>query len=164
MQVDAQVLEGIVQHQVVHENLFVSNRITALPVISHRLQIVGLIDLAEPVGNGFRIVEHKRGSTSPWENDQLQITAQAIAFEETTGAKVRSGAVFSWKSRRRREFAITPDLREQVEEVIRAMHATIATGMRPRPIEEKHKCKHCSVREVCQPTLVQKINRKEARS
>ncbi|GIK65482.1 MAG: CRISPR-associated protein Cas4 [Chloroflexota bacterium] len=160
MQIDTQVLEGIVTHKVVHANSADSNRCTNLSVVSHRLKITGLIDVAEPILGGFRIIEHKRGSVQAWENDQVQITAQAIAFEETTSAQVLEGSVFSWRSRRRDDFVITPELREQVEVVVQSMVDLLTTGMRPAPIQEKHKCKNCSVRDVCQPTLVQKINRR----
>ncbi len=155
MQLNVQVLEGIVQHTSVHAES--SRRMTALPVASEKLGIVGVIDVAEPLEDGtYRIVEHKRGSTHQWDNDQLQVTAQAIAFEETTEMTATSGSVFSWTSRRRYEFEITETLHYQVEQVVADMHATIDAGYRPTPTPKKQKCRGCSLREVCQPTLIRK--------
>jgi CRISPR-associated exonuclease Cas4 len=159
MEIDAQVLEGIIYHSTVHMQKFKNTQLTALPVIADSLNMIGVIDVAEPLPDGtFRLVEHKRGSTRQWANDQLQIVAQAIGFEETTGHKASVGSVFSWTSRRRYEFPITEELKTEVGQTVRAMHQVLSHGHRPPPTRETHKCPKCSLFDLCQPRLVKHIN------
>ncbi len=160
MLVDAHMLEGILQHTIVHEKSSLTNRTTGFPVASERLRIAGIVDVIESAADGLCIVEHKRGSTRHWENDQLQVVAQAIALEETTGLHVVSGNVFSWTSHRRYTFPISSELRQQVEQTVYTMQETIQFGQRPPPISDTRKCKLCSVREVCQPALIRRLKRR----
>lgn len=163
MLVDAYMLEGILQHNIIHEKSSHVTRTTGFPVASETLKISGVVDVVEPTADGVCIIEHKHGSTRQWENDRLQVAAQAIAFEETTGIRVASGSVFSWTSRRRYSFPIDIELRQQVEQTVRRMHEALQSGERPVPIRDKHKCKLCSVREVCQPALIHKMRKKAGR-
>jgi CRISPR-associated exonuclease Cas4 len=159
MQIDAQMLEGILHHRNVHVQKSSDSSITGLPVASERLRIAGVIDLIEPVPGGMRIVEHKRGSARQWVNDQLQIAAQAIAIEEMTGVRVVEGSVFSWSRRRRYIFEISPAVRDEVEHTVQAMFALIKAGRRPPPTIETQRCKGCSLLESCHPALIRRISK-----
>jgi CRISPR-associated exonuclease Cas4 len=160
MIVSAEVLDGILKHEHVHEATSHSGRITALPVYSERLRLTGTLDAIEQTRDGLMIIEHKRGSTREYINDQVQVAAQAIAYEEMTGQTVVLGSVFSWESRRRVQFNISPELRQLVEQTVMQMHQIIAQGKRPPPTTETHKCKGCSLREACQPALFRKLHGK----
>ncbi len=159
MLIDAQMLEGILQHSNVHAQSNTTKHATAVPVCSERLGLIGVLDALEHTADGLVVVEHKRGSTRQWDNDQLQVAAQAVAYEDMTGQPVAFGSIFSWQSRRRYRFPITPELRNMVEQVAAAMRQIIAAGKRPAPISQAPKCKGCSVREVCQPALIRKLRK-----
>src|SRR5271166_5356385 len=80
-----------------------------LRLVSHRLRLVGVADLIEfhpdPAGGPERPfpVEYKRGRRRRWDNDEVQVCAQAICLEEMLGVAVPAGAIFSVRSKRRRE-------------------------------------------------------------
>lgn len=145
-------------HENVHQQSTSPSQITALTVVSERLGLIGTIDVAEPHRHGYMIIEHKRGSTSRWMNDELQITALAIAFEETTGKQANDGAVFSWKTRRRRTFEITDDHRQLVERIVTDIRLILDGDKRPAPTTEHQRCQGCSLLEHCQPVLTRKLS------
>jgi CRISPR-associated exonuclease Cas4 len=51
-------------------------------------------------------VEYKRGKRRKWDNDDVQLCAQAMCLEEMLGVDVPCGAVFHVKSKRRREVSV----------------------------------------------------------
>jgi len=159
MIINAEVLEGILQHENVHATSSVNKRVTALPIYSERLRLVGTLDVLERTPAGLVIIEHKRGSTKQYNNDQMQIAAQAVAYEEMTGRPVAFGSVFSWQTRRRYQFPVTPALKASVEQTTDQMRAVLAAGKRPMPTETIKKCKACSVQDVCQPALARKLRK-----
>ncbi len=159
MVIDGAVMEGIIQHRNVHATTNSNKCVTSLPVYSERLHLVGTLDALEQSADGLIVIEHKHGSAKAWENDQVQVAAQAMAFEEMTGQTISYGSVFSWTTRRRYQFSITPELRTLVEQSTEGMRAVLRSGQRPRPTEESHKCKGCSLREVCQPALIRKMRK-----
>lgn len=96
----------------------------------------------------------------------LQLAAQAMCLEEMFGKLVLNGAIYHHTSRRRREVAVTPELRQQVEEIVTAIRAMLASGKLPPPANDQ-RCKECSLNDICQPqamaakngqhTLVEKL-------
>ena len=123
----------------------------ALPVWSDRLGLVGKCDVVEfwPDG-GIYPVEYKHGTRKNRLNDDLQLAAQAMCLEEMFGKLVTQGAISHHTSRRRREVAITPELRQQVETTIAAIRAMLASGKLPPPANDA-RCKECSLNDICQP-------------
>jgi CRISPR-associated exonuclease Cas4 len=131
-------------------------------VVSHRLRVVGVCDLVEfrpgPSGGGSKPdvpypVEYKRGKRRRWDNNEVQLCAQAMGLEEMLGVPVPAGAVYFVKTRRRQEVAFTPALRQKTAEAAARLHELLAATAAPPP-RPHPKCKQCSVHAVCLPELV----------
>jgi len=126
----------------------------ALPVWSDRLGLVGKCDVVEfhPDGRIYP-VEYKHGPKREKSHDDIQLAAQAMCLEEMTGKVITHGAIYHHGSRRRREVAITQELRDKVEETVNAIRAMMASGKLPPPVNDA-RCKECSLKEICQPQAV----------
>ncbi len=134
-----------------------------LRLVSHRLRLVGVADLVEfrPVSPGpsdrGRIetypVEYKRGKRRRWDNDEVQLCAQALCLEEMLGVAVPAGAIFHVQSKRRARSPFDADLRRRTEEAAARLHALLASGVTPPPVVHP-KCRQCSVHGLCLPELV----------
>ena len=128
----------------------------ALPLFSDTLGLTGKADLVEirrAPGGGLaeaRPVEYKKGPQRRWENDDVQLCAQALCLEEMFGLTVAGGAVFHAASQRRREVPFDESLRTQTRTALSALRALIAVGKIP-PAELKPQCDGCSLHEICLP-------------
>ena len=89
-------------------------------------------------------VEYKRGKRRKWDNDEVQLCAQALCLEEMLGVPIPAGAMFHVQSRRRREVLFDADLRRRTEDAAVRLHALLAAGATPPPIVHP-KCRQCSV-------------------
>jgi CRISPR-associated exonuclease Cas4 len=98
-------------------------------------------------------VEYKRGRKRRWDNDEVQLCAQALCLEEMLGVAVPAGAIFHVGSRRRREVLLDEGLRRTTEQAVEQLHALLASGATPAPVLHP-KCKACSLHDVCLPELV----------
>jgi CRISPR-associated exonuclease Cas4 len=130
-----------------------------LPVWSERIGLIGKCDVVEfwPDGNIYP-VEYKHGARKNRLNDDLQLVAQALCLEEMTGKDVTHGAIYHHGSRRRREVAITQELRGKVEETVSAIRAMMDSGKLPPPANDA-RCKECSLKEICQPDVLTEKNK-----
>ncbi len=127
---------------------------TALPVWSDRLGLVGKCDVVEFLSGGTAYpVEYKHGARKKWINDDIQLAAQALCLEEMTGKAVPFGAIYHASSRRRREVAITAELRRAVETCIAEVRAALRRLTLPPPLNDK-RCRECSLVELCQPGVL----------
>ena len=126
----------------------------ALPVWSDSLGLIGKCDVVEFYPDG-RIypVEYKHGKKREKSHDDIQLAAQAMCLEEMTGKVITHGAIYHHGSRRRREVAITQDLREMVIVTVNAIRAMLDSGKLPPPANDT-RCKECSLKEICQPQAV----------
>lgn len=125
----------------------------ALPIWSKRLNLVGKADMVEFHGDIPYPVEYKVGRRKSFENDALQLCAQAVCLEEMLGVPVPKGALYWHGSRKRKEITFTPAMRVRLEEVVSAVHKMIAERYVPPPVNDK-RCKDCSLRESCLPNVV----------
>ncbi|MHB1307820.1 MAG: CRISPR-associated protein Cas4 [Limisphaerales bacterium] len=147
----------------------------ALPVFSERLGLNGKCDLVEVEGastsnpragiagfTALRPVEFKLGKRRKWENDDVQLCAQALCLEEMFAIPVPRGAVFHADSRRRREVGFTPELRATTRETIAGLHALLQQAessdreASPAPLPPavlKPACPECSLYSICLPEL-----------
>lgn len=132
---------------------------TALPVWCDRVGLIGKCDVVEflPDGTPYPI-EYKHGPKRKWLNDDIQLAAQAICLEEMLDRPVPKGAIFHASSHRRREVAITPELRKLVEETAEAIRAMLASGKLPPPLNDA-RCRECSLKEICQPEALAEQHR-----
>ncbi len=126
----------------------------ALPLWSDRLGLIGKADLVEfhPDGTVFP-VEFKHGRKRQKAHDDIQLAAQAMCLEEMLNRPVPKGAIYHATSRRRREVAITPELRRLVEETTAAIRAMLASGVLPPPANDS-RCRECSLKDICQPEAI----------
>jgi len=133
----------------------------ALPLWSDRLNLIGKADLVEfhPDGTVFP-VEFKHGRKRQKIHDDIQLAAQAMCLEEMLGRPVPKGAIYHASSHRRREVAITPELRLLVEKTADAIRAMLASGRLPAPANDG-RCRECSLKEICQPEAIADTDRQQ---
>lgn len=129
----------------------------ALPVFSDTLGLSGKADIVEVRRKGdvileARPVEYKSGAARPWENDEVQLCAQALCLEEMFHLTIPEGLIFHVKSQKRRTVAFTPEVRASTAETIRNVQTLLHSVRLPVPILTP-RCDGCSLREVCLPEL-----------
>jgi CRISPR-associated exonuclease Cas4 len=133
----------------------------SLPLWSDRLNLIGKADLVEfhPDGTVFP-VEFKHGRKRQKVHDDIQLAAQAMCLEEMLGRPVPKGAIYHASSHRRREVAITHELRRLVEKTADAIRAMLASGRLPAPANDA-RCRECSLKEICQPEAIANTDRQQ---
>lgn len=167
--------EGTVLHERAHDpdasekrgDLIIAR---GLWINSFRLGLVGKADIVEfhrtteddqsgakvPGQKGrWRVypVEYKRGSRKEQRSFQVQLCAQAMCLEEMLGVEVAGGALFYGKTRRRKEVAFDPALREETERLSERLHELVHSGRTP-PAVYGPKCDQCSLFNLCHPKTV----------
>lgn len=150
----------------------------ALPVFSDRLGLSGKCDIVEVQGvssaslksqisdlklaggTSLRPVEFKLGKRRQWDNDDVQLCAQALCLEEMFQIVIPGGAVFHADSKRRREVEFTPELRVLTEKAIADLHtllrqseiSNLKSEIPPLPAAEyREACEECSLYDICLP-------------
>jgi len=103
-------------------------------------------------------VEYKRGKKGEWDNDELQVVAQALCLEEMTGKKVSCGYVYYAQSHQRQLVEITPELKQSAIATIESVQTLLQTGIMPKPLYSK-RCKGCSLYSQCLPKAAEKVGR-----
>ncbi len=126
-------------------------------VWSERLRVAGFCDIVEARGNERYPVEFKKGRPGRWNNDHIQLCAQAMCLEERTGAPIQRGFIFYSTARRREEVAFTADLRGAVERTAAEAHRLAAAGTLPPPIEQRARCRDCSLEPLCLPDEMRQL-------
>jgi CRISPR-associated exonuclease Cas4 len=131
--------------------------IRALPLFSERLGLSGKADLVEVREQAGRIVEarpveYKRGRVSRWDNDRVQLCAQALCLEEMLGIAVPEGMIFHAKSQKRTTVSFDVELHHTTEEAVAQLRDLLAAGVVP-VATLKPQCDGCSLHEVCLPEL-----------
>lgn len=126
----------------------------AMPLWNEQLGLIGKADLVEFARDGSAYpVEYKHGPKRQRTHDDLQLAAQALCLEEMTGKPVPFGAIFHFSSRRRREVAITPSLRDAVAVATQAVRTLLEEARLPPPANDA-RCRHCSLLNLCQPAAM----------
>jgi len=124
-----------------------------LPLWSTRLGLIGKADVVEFHGPTPYPIEYKSGPRRQYDNDDLQLCAQALCLEEMTGKEVPRGAIYHHSSRRRREVVFDGALRSQVAETVEAVRRLLAEYRLPVPVNDA-RCRHCSLKESCLPSVI----------
>jgi len=149
----------------------------ALPVWSERLGLSGKCDIVEAAGASpdlksqisdlklggiaaLRPVEFKLGKRRQWENDDVQLCAQALCLEEMFNVSIPHGAIFHADSKRRREVEFTAELRARTEAAAHELHALLDSQRVPLAVF-KPACEECSLFEVCLPKATENPGRIE---
>lgn len=134
----------------------------ALPLWSKHLGLIGKADVVEFHGKVPYPVEYKHGSKAKtWGHEDLQLCAQALCLEEMTGQAIPCGAIYHFKSRRRREVVFDQSLRDAVAKAVQDIREMIATNRLPPPVNDK-RCDHCSLKESCMPSVIGEQERTHA--
>lgn len=132
--------------------------VRGLWVVSHRLRVAGVCDVVEfhQADDGSEqpfLVEYKHGRKRKWDNNEVQLCAQAMALEEMLSCHIPAGALFFVKTRRRQEVAFNEPLRAKTTEAAKRLHTIVHQGATPPPVLHP-KCKQCSLHDVCLPELL----------
>jgi CRISPR-associated exonuclease Cas4 len=170
--VNAPMLEGSLQH---HKRADVAGRETddrsrevqrKVWVWSDRLKIAGIADFVESnSADGPLIpVEYKHGHQGKWDNDQIQLCAQALCLEEMLNTQIDHGEIYYWRSRRRITIQLDAEVRQKTVSAIDQAFHLLTQGQIPKPVPEteKHKCQHCSMEPICLPAELRQLENSPA--
>jgi CRISPR-associated exonuclease Cas4 len=130
----------------------------ALPLFSDKLGLTGKADLIEVRRDATeriveaRPVEYKKGPKRRFDNDEVQLCAQALCLEEMLRITIPSGAIFHAQSQQRHEVLFDDRLRHQTHTALANLKTLITTAALP-PAELKPQCEGCSLHETCLPEL-----------
>ena len=128
---------------------------------SETLGITGVLDVIEEKNGEQYPVETKHGSAphdddgkpTVWDNDAVQLCAQALLMEEAFGKPVPRGYQFSVGTRERVAVEFTAPLRQKTRDAITRCRelAVLDAPPEPLPAELRHRCFGCSLAPVCMP-------------
>ena len=159
---------GELMHKKVHDPSVKEKRketllVRALPVSSKELGVSGECDLVEfhKCEDGIILfghrglysvfpVEYKKGKPKASEEDQLQLTAQAMCLEEMFSTEITEGAIFYGETRRREVVEFSQELRDEVKKMLEEMHQYFKRGYTPK-VKKNKMCTSCSLKEICMP-------------
>ena len=153
-------VSGTLEHDIAHSGEtttrpdVVTHR--AVHVFSERYGLVGVADIVEESAEGLLPVEYKHGSHGRWENDALQVCAQAMCIEEAAeragrAVRIPKGMLWYRGSRRRVEVECDEERRRRVIETAGLVRTMLAEHTRPERDPSPKKCAGCSLREACLP-------------
>lgn len=155
-------IEGTSLHERVH-TLGEGSReqtwqIRAIWLKSDRYKLIGKSDLIESENGEWYPVEYKRGRKGEWDNDELQVCAQALCLEEMTGQVINTGYIYYAHSHQRQKVEISEQLRQSAIATIEAVQTIIFTGAMPKAVKTK-RCEGCSLYSNCLPQATEKVER-----
>ena len=131
---------GEVMHKRAHDPYLREKRkdtivVRALPVASKTMGVSGECDIVEfhRCDDGIRLfghrglysvypIEYKKGKPKNADEDQLQLTAQAMCLEEMFTTTISEGAIYYGEIKRREVVEFTEELRNNVVEIFQEMH------------------------------------------
>lgn len=155
-------IDGTSLHDRVHRmgeiNQDETLQVRAIWLKSDRYKLIGKSDLIESAEGEFYPVEYKRGGKGEWDNDQLQVCAQALCLEEMTGKTIATGYVYYARSHQRQLVEISEVLRQETIATINAIQILLQTGKMP-PAYYSKRCLGCSLYQQCLPQAAQKVLR-----
>jgi CRISP-associated protein Cas1 len=169
MPINEFVEDGLFQHRRVNDPALASRtrkegdvlRTRSVSLSSERLGITGKLDLLEEDGDAVRPVETKRstapknedGTLSFWENDAVQLCAQALLVEESQNVSVSGGIIYYVGSKARVEVPFDEPLRARTRDAIALIRDLARRDVPPEPLpaELRHRCFGCSLAPVCLP-------------
>ncbi|MGB6169999.1 MAG: CRISPR-associated protein Cas4 [Geitlerinemataceae cyanobacterium] len=153
-------IEGTSLHDRVHTMSEINRdetwQVRAIWWKSEQYNLIGKSDLIESENGELYPVEYKRGKKGEWDNDELQVCAQALCLEEMTGQTITTGYVYYAQSHQRQLVEISEELRQETIATIDAVRELLNTGKMPVPIYKK-RCHGCSLYQQCLPQISRKI-------
>lgn len=133
-------------------------QVRAVWLKSEQYRLIGKSDLIEATEGQWFPVEYKRGKRGEFDNDALQVCAQALCLEEMTGQTVEQGYVYYAQSHQRQVVEISPELRQETIAAIAAVAQILNTGAMP-PAIYSPRCKGCSLYSQCLPKAAEKVSK-----
>ncbi|MEH2126523.1 CRISPR-associated protein Cas4 [Nostoc sp.] len=153
-------IEGTTLHDRVHTTSDVQRgktwQIRAIWLKSEQYKLIGKSDLIEAESGEIYPVEYKRGRKGEWDNDELQVCAQALCLEEMTGQPVTTGYIYYAHSHQRQLVEINQELRQSAIATIESVTNLLETGAMPKPVYSKC-CQGCSLYSQCLPKATDKV-------
>ena len=133
-------------------------QVRAIWLKSERYKLIGKSDLIESTDGQIYPVEYKRGRRGEWDNDELQVCAQALCLEEMSGKTINQGYIYYAHSHQRQPVEMSIVLRESTLATIQAVTTLLNTGLVPSAVYSK-RCAGCSLYTQCLPQAVDKVGR-----
>ncbi len=133
-------------------------QIRAIWLKSENYKLIGKSDLIESDSGELYPVEYKRGRKGEWDNDELQVCAQALCLEEMTGKAVNTGYIYYAHSHQRQPVEISETLRQEAIAILQAVTTLLQTGLMPKATYTQ-RCKGCSFYSQCLPKMADKVRR-----
>ncbi|MEH1929459.1 CRISPR-associated protein Cas4 [Nostoc sp.] len=153
-------IEGTTLHDRVHTTGDIQRgetwQVRAIWLKSEKYKLIGKSDLIEAESGEIYPVEYKRGRKGEWDNDELQVCAQALCLEEMTGQPVNTGYIYYAQSHQRQLVEINQELRQSAIATIQSVTNLLETGMMPKPVYSK-RCQGCSLYSQCLPKATDKV-------
>ncbi len=152
-------VQGDMVHQTADEPGYRERRgcrtVRAMTLFSDQFGLTGRADIVEFWSFPGRTeeprpVEYKRGKSSSWANDHVQLCAQALCLEEMLGLTVEQGSIYHAASRRRTVVQFGPELRAQTLRAIAGLRALLMSSVVPAPVY-RPRCHGCSFEPTCLP-------------
>ena len=138
-----------------------ATRTRSVALSSETLGISGVLDQVEVKHGEEYPVETKHGfaprdengEPTTWDNDAVQLCAQAMLLEENTGQSVRRGYQFYAATKERVEVPFDETLRAKTLAAIQQCRVLSIQDAPPEPLpaELRHRCFGCSLAPVCLP-------------
>jgi CRISPR-associated exonuclease Cas4 len=132
-------------------------QVRAVWLKSERYGLIGKSDLIEEIDGQWYPIEYKRGHKGEYDNDELQVCAQALCLEEMLDKPVMVGYVYYAQSHQRQRIEITEELRREAIATIASVKTLLETGRMP-PAVYSPRCKGCSLYGQCLPKAAVKVN------
>ena len=142
-----------------YETIGKARVLRALPLYSHKYGLSGKADIVEVRGKEIIPVEYKKGKRREFDNDNIQLTAQALCLEEMFETEIKRGFIYHASSKKRREVLIDEDLRKATIETIEKVRELLSNEHIPSA-EYKPRCEGCSLYNICLPKLSDENERK----
>lgn len=155
-------IEGTSLHDRVHTTSEIYRdetwQVRAIWLKSEQHKLIGKSDLIESESGQIYPIEYKRGKKGEWDNDELQVCAQALCLEEMTGKTITTGYVYYAHSHGRQLVEIDDELRKNAIAIIQSIISLFQTGIMPKPLYS-NRCKGCSLKSQCLPQTTKKLSR-----
>ncbi len=132
----------------------------ALPLYSTKYGLNGKADIVEIREKEIVPVEYKKGKKREFDNDNIQLTAQALCLEEMFQTEITRGFIYHASSKKRREVLIDEYLRNETINTIEIVRELLADETIPKA-KYKPRCEGCSLYNICLPKLSDENQRHE---
>jgi CRISPR-associated exonuclease Cas4 len=132
-------------------------QVRAIWLKSERYRLIGKADLIEEIDGQWYPIEYKRGKRGEYDNDALQVCAQALCLEEMLGQPIALGYVYYAQTHQRQVVELSDVLRKETIATIQAVTILLETGRMP-PAVYSQRCKGCSLYAQCMPKAADKVN------